>query len=338
MRWSTYTVSSIEMLSRMYSSGETFSESTENVKTDEYALSVGTWNKDAYTITARPEDMWEFGEDEGARGLYSELYLEFDGKVPLETFVFPGGVAFGDSSLGTAIGQEYFYTYEPSDYRTEVASTWSGYSLNRTKYISDYEKAYMEYSGKIPITAFEGAHAYNQYSSETDTTTKERDDPTYIQSEIASYYSKYVQELANIRELSLSVEWVSAVNGVYMTEYARAEYDVPIFTSVANSTLAMPSSVPSGDSSLSRVTSSANSKEKAKPSDHQPDAKKPDKKETPGDTKEAGRESSTSGEVVTSSQSKSAPSSTNPPPVSSKAKAALLTPLSSFVVLGLMMI
>ncbi|CAN3370567.1 hypothetical protein DICA3_F33914 [Diutina catenulata] len=319
-----------------YSSGETFSETTSNLKTDNYYLSMGTWNKDAYTLTASPEAFSEWADDDERQSYYAEMYLEFDGKVPLETFLFPGGVAFGDTILGTTIGSEYFYTSEPFSYRSEVAYTGEWFSLNRTKYISDYEKSYMEYSGKIPITAFEGALAYNQYTSETDA-TDERDESTYIRSAIESHYSDYVQSMANIRELSLSVEWVSAVNGVYMTEYARAEYDVPIFTSVANSTLAMPSSVSSGDSSLSKVTSSANSKEKARPSD-QPDAKKPDEKGTPGDTKEAGRESSSPGKAVTSSQSKSSPSSTNPPPVSSKAKAALLTPLSSFVVLGLMMI
>ncbi|CAN3365065.1 hypothetical protein DICA4_E22518 [Diutina catenulata] len=336
MRWSTYTSLGLTWVRDVYSSGETFSETTSNLKTDTYYLSMGTWNKDAYTLTASPEAFSEWADDDERQSYYAEMYLEFDGKVPLETFLFPGGVAFGDTNLGTTIGSEYFYTSEPFAYRTEVAYTGEWFSLNRTKYISDYEKSYMEYSGKIPITAFEGALAYNQYTSETDA-TDESDESTYIRSVIESHYSDYVQSMANIRELSLSVEWVSAVNGVYMTEYARAEYDVPIFTSVANSTLAMPSSVSSGDSSLSKVTSSANSKEKAKPSE-QPDAKKPDEKEMSGDAKEAGRGSSTSGEVVTSSQSKSSPSSTNPPPVSSKAKAALLAPLSSFVVLGLMMI
>lgn len=310
--------------------GMTFTETMENPKTDEDYLSMGTWDKDAYTLTAKPEDFYCWECEEAQESYYTKLYLEFKGKVPLESFVFPGGVLFGDDDVGTTIKKDYFYTSNPFSYQSDVAYTFDGFSFDRNKYISKYEQLYTEHSGIIPITAIEGAHAYNEYDTEIDTDDYEK----YIRSDAKSEYFDYIQTMANIKELSLGVYSVDSVNGVLMTEYEEADYDVPLFITktvgVSNfsnvtATTALESSL------LSKVTLSALEKESSKPS-KSANSSKEDKSEKSSES--AHPDKSTESSAQSSAQSTESKASSE----SSKAAAALLTPLSSLVVLAMMII
>ncbi|CAN3355031.1 hypothetical protein DICA1_B07316 [Diutina catenulata] len=322
-----------------FSTGMTFTETMENPKTDEDYSSMGTWDKDAYTLTAKPEDFYCWECEEAQESYYTKLYSEFKGKVPLESFVFPGGVLFGDDDVGTTIKKDYFYTSNPFSYQSDVAYTFDGFSFDRNKYISKYEQLYTEHSGIIPITAIEGAHAYNEYDTEIDTDDYEK----YIRSDAKSEYFDYIQTMANIKELSLGVYSVDSVNGVLMTEYEEADYDVPLFITktVGVSNFSNVTATTASESSLlSKVTLSASEKESSKPS-KSANSSKEDKSEkssesTKGDksSEAAHTDKSTESSAKSSAQSTESKASSE----SSKAAAALLTPLSSLVVLAMMII
>lgn len=97
----------------------TYPELTIDPKTDEDYQSGGFWEGDSYTLTGDPEDFnLHAGVQE--KDFYSIVYLEFEGKVPLESFVVPGGIILGCDYEGQTIELNFYYTVNPETYRARL--------------------------------------------------------------------------------------------------------------------------------------------------------------------------------------------------------------------------
>ncbi|CAN3500202.1 hypothetical protein DICA1_B15016 [Diutina catenulata] len=197
--------------------GMTYPELTIDPKTDEDYQSGGFWEGDSYTLTGDPEDFnLHAGVQE--KDFYSIVYSEFEGKVPLESFVVPGGIILGCDYEGQTIESNFYYTVNPETYRARLAYTFDGISFDRLKYISKYEHLYTEHSGLIPITAIDGARACMDYEG---IDPWYYDDVSEMRASAESEYTSYMHEMS----VSRTVGDIKIVNGVSLTAYFDENYD-----------------------------------------------------------------------------------------------------------------
>lgn len=179
---------------------------------------LGVWNNDTFTFTVAPGsfkcryDCVEF------RDIYKALYRECQGKVPIESFAFPGGVMPGNGAFGARIGQDYFYTIDPDRYRYWAAGVWFAYTFDRNPYISKYSELWESHKGMIPLTAVEKAKTMYPGYFEPNYSDSALDLTAYAKSNYDSFWqSRYVVQVQD-----LQVELVDVVNGVSITYYELA--------------------------------------------------------------------------------------------------------------------
>ncbi|CAN3475685.1 hypothetical protein DICA0_C15214 [Diutina catenulata] len=297
--------------------GMTYPELTIDPKTDEDYQSGGFWEEDSYTLTGDPEDFnLHAGVQE--KDFYSIVYSEFEGKVPLESFVVPGGIILGCDYEGQTIESNFYYTVNPETYRARLAYTFDGISFDRLKYISKYEHFYTEHSGLIPITAIEGARACTDYRD----IKYDDDEESEIKETAVSMYTSYMHEMS----VSRTVGDIKIVNGVSLTAYFDENYDT------------VPTTGPGvARTNSETVAESLSSKEKV--------SSQASRETTSSDSVPSVVAQSATSPIHTKSNTSqplesSALHSSIPPVVSetSKDSAGLLSPLSSLLVLAVMLI
>ena len=209
--------------SSSYSNGETITETYfADAKTQTDFVSLGTWNDDKFTFTVAPGS-FTCPECEIPRRIYAELYREFNGKVPVESLAFPGGVIPGQLGLGGMLNLTFYYIKNPTFYRKMAADTFGPFSFDRNVYISAYELLWEKYSGLVPITAFEGAKILTELSG-SDFSRE------HMEYNAKSIYDDYKQSQWNVEAQSLDVLYVAERNGVYLTHYQPARSDLPFAT------------------------------------------------------------------------------------------------------------
>ncbi|CAN3354063.1 hypothetical protein DICA2_B00870 [Diutina catenulata] len=299
--------------------GMTYPELTIDPKTDEDYQSGGFWEGDSYTLTGDPEG-FNLYDDSNQKDFYSIVYSEFEGKIPLESYVVPGGIIYGCEYEGQVFDQGFHYTIHPEEYRERLAYTFDGISFDRLEYISKYEHLYTEHSGMIPITAIEGARACTDYRD----IKYDDDEESEIKETAVSIYTSYMHEMS----VSRTVGDIKIVNGVSLTAYFDENYDTVPTTGPG---VARTNSETVAVTSLSsREKVSFQASQETTSSDSVPSVVAQSEPTSPVHSK-----SNTSQPLGSS-----ALHSSIPPVVSetSKDSAGLLSPLSSLLVLAVMLI
>ncbi|CAN3353057.1 hypothetical protein DICA3_E08064 [Diutina catenulata] len=267
---------------------------------------LGTVRDGEFHYTIEPEHFCPsdyYGICDGEE--YTEYYSRFNGDIPLESWAFPGGLRPGGPRVGVVIDGVFHYTLFPHEYAYEAAGAFFGYSLNREDSISKYSELFEKYHGAIPITAVEGAATEHEPARTTDSFDSEK------------HYSSYLEWKSDVVASLEEIDYVAIYNGVTFTRYFGDEnYDVKaimmiskLMDSMSSVSVKETGTPPSSDVSFSSM-GNVNS-----------------------------QQTSGSGAVVTGAlESSSASLDGDSASSNSKAGAALLAPLSSFLALGLMII